>query len=164
MGKKGRFPNPECTIEWQCIQHKRCDYAGKITPFNTLWILCNTFKLLYVMKNEPISSDAAITLGSNLRKLRKKHHMTQEQLAAALDVTAKHIGEIESGKSFISGVLLDQVVKYFSISYDELFLSDKQIKSFTIEAARMASEMLKKNYEDFDKQYGIELKLDDKEN
>ena len=116
----------------------------------------STFTLLYVKTK---TSTAAVIFGNNLRNLRKKQHLTQEKLAEVLDVSTKQIGDIESGKSFTTGQMMDNITKFFNVSHDELFLSEDQKRSIQKEAAKMASEMLKKNQEDFDKKYGVEFHL-----
>ena len=108
---------------------------------------------------EDCQNSAAVIFGSNLRKLRRERHLTQEKLAEALGISTKHVGDLESGKSFVSGDKLDAIASYFGVGYDELFLTENQIKGINIEAAKMASEMLRRNSEAFDKHYGIELKL-----
>ncbi len=110
-----------------------------------------------VVKN----SSAAIIFGRNLRRLRKERHITQEKLAEVLGMTPKHIGDIETGKSFTSADTMDVIAKYFGVGYDELFLSDDQSRSIEAEAAKLASEMLRKNSEEFDKKYGVEFHLRD---
>ena len=116
----------------------------------------STFTLLYVKTK---TSTAAVIFGNNLRNLRKKQHLTQEKLAEVLDVSTKQIGDIESGKSFTTGQMMDNITKFFNVSHDELFLSEDQKQSIQKEAAKLASEMLKKNQEDFDKKYGVEFHL-----
>ena len=116
----------------------------------------STFTLLYVKTK---TSTAAVIFGNNLRNLRKKQHLTQEKLAEVLDVSTKQIGDIESGKSFTTGQMMDNITKFFNVSHDELFLSEDQTRSIQKEAAKLASEMLKKNQEDFDKKYGVEFHL-----
>ena len=54
---------------------------------------------------------------------------------------------------------MDNITKFFNVSHDELFLSEDQKRSIQKEAAKLASEMLKKNQEDFDKKYGVEFHL-----
>ena len=112
-------------------------------------------------KDEDSISSAAVTFGSNLRKLRKEHNLTQEKLAEALNITPKHLGELEAGRSFTSAAMLDEIVNYFGVGYNELFLSAEQSKTIETEAARMASEMLRNASEEFDRQYGITLHLAD---
>lgn len=41
-------------------------------------------------------------LGQNIRKYRKTHHLTQRDLAVALDCTYEFICRVEQGKMFIS--------------------------------------------------------------
>lgn len=41
---------------------------------------------------------SAIETGKRIKKLRKEHGVTQEQLACLLDVTDRHIRDIEHGE------------------------------------------------------------------
>ena len=119
-----------------------------------------TFKLSSEMKDESVSI-ASATFGSNLRMLRKGRHLTQEKLAEELGVCTKHISELETGKTFISGALMDEIARYFDTSFDELFLTEERRMERDGEAARIASSMLRHNSEDFDRRYGITLHLAD---
>ena len=111
------------------------------------------------MKEESPKCTAAVIFGSNIRRLRKEKKLTQEKLAEVLGISTKHMGEIESGKSFISGELMDSIVEYFGVRFNELFSDDDIDEVLRIKAYKIASDMLRKTSEDFDKQYGIELHL-----
>ena len=87
---------------------------------------------------------AAEAFGRNLRKLRKDRKMTQEKLAEELGVCTKHISELETGKTFISGALMDEIARYFDTSFDELFLTEERRMERDGEAARIASSMLRR--------------------
>ena len=104
---------------------------------------------------------AAEAFGRNLRKLRTDRKMTQEKLAEELGISTKHVGDLESGKSFTTGQMMDSIAAFFDVGFDELFLSEGREKDLETEAARMASRMLRKNTEDFEKKYGVEIKIKD---
>ena len=106
-------------------------------------------------------SEAAVTFGDNLRKLRKANGLSQEKLAEHLGVSTKHIGDIEAGRSFTTAALLDSVASYFSVSLDELFLTESRKQLVETEADRMALGMLQENTDEFKRKYGIELRLKD---
>ena len=48
-------------------------------------------------------------LGENIRRLRKKKGLTQEELAEAADVSSNFVGEIERGEKAAS---IDSLVKF----------------------------------------------------
>ena len=54
-------------------------------------------------------------VGENLRKLRKDAKLSQEQLAEKAGVSAKHIGALETGVSFISSDLLERFSTLFNV-------------------------------------------------
>ena len=56
---------------------------------------------------------------------------------------------------------MDSIAKFFDVGFDELFLSEGRERELETEAARMASRMLRKNTEDFEKKYGVEIKVMD---
>lgn len=62
--------------------------------------------------------------GSNLRKYRKAHALSQEELAEAAEVSVKHIGALESGSSFISAELLETFCDVLNVS-PHLFFVDE---------------------------------------
>ena len=126
-----------------------------------MFILQGTYTLLYVKKEASTPSFAAITFGKNLKKLRMERKLTQEELAEALDVTPKHIGDMERAVSFARGELMDKIAAYFDVRLEDLFSSEYDSATITNKAIRMASELLKKNSQDFDKQYGIEIHIEE---
>ena len=58
--------------------------------------------------------------GSRLKKLRKEHRMTQEQLAAELNIGTDHLGKIEVGKRGLSIDLLIDLSEKLNVSIDFL--------------------------------------------
>ncbi len=109
--------------------------------------------------NEERLSEAAVTFGENLRKLRKANGLSQEKLAEHLGVSTKHIGDLETGKSFTTGALLDSVARYFRVGLDELFMTESRRQHVETEAAKMALDILKESTDHVKRKYGIELKL-----
>ncbi len=62
-----------------------------------------------------------IQLGEKIRELRRRQGCTQENLAAALGVTAQAISRCESGGSYPDMEMIPPIANYFGISIDELF-------------------------------------------
>lgn len=52
--------------------------------------------------------DVKKLFGQNLRTLRKQNGLSQEELAEKTNVSAKHIGALETGSSFVSSDLLER--------------------------------------------------------
>ena len=58
--------------------------------------------------------------GCRLKEMRKKHGLTQEQLAEALNISTPHLGNIEIGKRGLSVDLLIEVSDVLNVSVDFL--------------------------------------------
>lgn len=59
--------------------------------------------------------------GENLRRCRKLSGLSQEQLADRVGVSAKHIGAIETGSSFVSAELLESFAEVLSVNASQFF-------------------------------------------
>jgi len=55
--------------------------------------------------------------GKNLKKYRKEQELSQEKLSENLEISVKHLSNIESGKKFASSNLIERIVKFFNISH-----------------------------------------------
>lgn len=60
-----------------------------------------------------------------LQNLRKQKGLTQEELAEALYVSRTAISKRESGRGYPSIDSLKEIVKYFSVTIDELLSSNE---------------------------------------
>ncbi len=60
------------------------------------------------------------SIGEKIKEYRQKHHMTQEQLAACLNITFQTVSKWETGVSSPDLSLLVSITKIFHISADEL--------------------------------------------
>lgn len=75
-------------------------------------------------KTTLIQSDQLYPLiGRNIRKIRRQHNMTQEQLAEKIDGDQKMISKIETGKARPGLHLYLQIANVFHVSID-YFLID----------------------------------------
>lgn len=76
-----------------------------------------------------------IPFGERIRKLRREHHLTQERLAAMLNISVEHLRKIELGKRGISIDLLLDLSNVLEVSSDFLLkgqtLAAVQIKELT---------------------------------
>lgn len=61
-----------------------------------------------------------IQFGERIRKLRREHHLTQERLAAMLNISVEHLRKIELGKRGISVDLLLDLSNVLEVSSDFL--------------------------------------------
>lgn len=65
-------------------------------------------------------------IGNNIKKLREQYNMTQEQLAAKLqvngcDITRSAVAKIEVGQRHLYPDEIILIKDIFDISYDEIF-------------------------------------------
>ena len=60
-------------------------------------------------------------MGKEIRRLRNERGLTQEALAAALNVTAQTVSKWECGNSIPDVQLLPEIAIYFGVSIDQLF-------------------------------------------
>ena len=74
-----------------------------------------------------------MSFASTLRSLRKKHNLTQSDLAKELGVTQRTISYYESGKGTPSDTkILNALVKLFNVTLDELLLDSQGVSKLTL--------------------------------
>ena len=81
-----------------------------------------------------------LNLAENIIKLRRKKEITQDELAAFLNVTKASVSKWETRQSYPDILLLPQIAAYFDVSIDELLgyepqMSSEQIKKCYLELA-----------------------------
>ena len=64
--------------------------------------------------------DYRVDMGLRIQALRKERHLTQEEIAEALEVTSKHISEVERGIASLSMERFVKLAKLFDCSLDYL--------------------------------------------
>ena len=67
--------------------------------------------------------------GQNIHENRKKKKLSQEELAEKLEISVKHLSNIETGKVFASAELIETIALVFKVSVASLFYSSEE-KSF----------------------------------
>lgn len=65
-------------------------------------------------------------LGAKLKELRKTKGLTQEELAAIVQVHATYIGKLEAGKCNLSIKLLFKLSRALDVTLYEVFSFDKR--------------------------------------
>ena len=82
-------------------------------------------------------------MGKEIRRLRSSRGLTQEALAAALNVTAQTVSKWECGNSVPDVQLLPELAVFFGVSIDQLFAMSPEQQSvetmLKIASARSAS-------------------------
>ncbi len=61
-----------------------------------------------------------LTMGDRIKKIRKEHHLTQEQLAENVEVSVEYISEIERGLKIPSMQLFIKLIEILDVSADYL--------------------------------------------
>lgn len=87
-----------------------------------------------------------LSLAENINKLRKKHSMTQEQLAEALGVTFASVSKWERGVSTPDLSLIAEMADLFSVSMDTLVGFEVQNGNVVALEDRILSLQREKNY------------------
>ena len=80
--------------------------------------------------------------GKNLKYYRKEKKLSQEQLSENVDITVKHLSEIERGIVFASAGLMEKLAKNLDIPIFAFFLTDNTIYYDNIMLARIEKEII----------------------
>ena len=71
--------------------------------------------------------DVKAVFGANLKFYRKEKKLSQEQLSEKVDISVKHLSEIERGIVFASANLLEKLAENLDIPIFALFLTSNCI-------------------------------------
>ncbi len=63
---------------------------------------------------------------NKLEEIRKSRGITQEQLAAALQVSRQTIGSLENGRYNPSIILAFKIARYFNLSIEDIFIYEEE--------------------------------------
>ena len=78
-----------------------------------------------------------MNLGNKIRELRRAGSLTQEQLAAALNITPQAVSKWEMGASYPDMTMIPIIASFFKVSLDELFDFDVKNVEKEIEEIRL---------------------------
>lgn len=62
---------------------------------------------------------------NRLEELRKAHNISQEELAAALEVSRQTIGSLERGRYNPSILLAFKIARYFDLTIEDIFIYEE---------------------------------------
>ena len=62
-----------------------------------------------------------MNLGNKIRELRRARNLTQEQLAASLNISAQAVSKWEMGASYPDMAMIPTLASLFKVTLDELF-------------------------------------------
>ena len=71
---------------------------------------------------------SAIKIGKKIQQIRKSNGYTQEKLAEKIEVSARHISDIEQDRSKPSYEVLIRICNLFQIGMDQIFSDYLNIK------------------------------------
>jgi len=80
--------------------------------------------------------------GKNLKYYRKEKKLSQEQLSENVEITVKHLSEIERGIVFASAGLMEKLAENLDIPIFAFFLTDNTIYYDNIMLARIEKEII----------------------
>ena len=109
--------------------YARWETQEQIIPLNRLVDFCNYFKVsmdyALNLSNEnkykkPISSLDRKLIGNNIKLIRKKFSLTQQNLADLLNTSHSTISAYEAGKTLILTIFTYQICLKYNISLDWL--------------------------------------------
>lgn len=63
--------------------------------------------------------------GSNVKKYRELHELSQEEFAHRLEINFSNISRIESGKQFVTAEILQSISNILSVSVNKLFETEE---------------------------------------
>ena len=63
---------------------------------------------------------------NKLEEIRKSNGITQEELAAILEVSRQTIGSLEKGRYNPSILLAFKIAKYFNLTIEEIFIYEEE--------------------------------------
>ena len=64
--------------------------------------------------------------GNNLHIYRKQAGLSQEKFAEYLDISTKHLSNMETGKAFVSAELLEKISEILHVSAAALFYTPQE--------------------------------------
>jgi Predicted transcriptional regulators len=65
---------------------------------------------------------------NRLEEIRKKHGLSQEELAVNIEVSRQTIGSLENGRYNPSIILAFKIARYFNMSIEEIFIYEDDEK------------------------------------
>ncbi len=87
-------------------------------------------------------------VGNNIRQVRERLNLTQEELALRSNLTQAHINFIENGKRGYTKKSLAKIAKALGISVSQLFEEKKEIAPITISEPVTAYGKRKRVYDE----------------
>lgn len=84
--------------------------------------LCDTFK----MQSKLSIGREETKFENRLEEIRKARGVTQEELAASLEVSRQTIGSLENGRYNPSILLAFKIARYFQMTIEDIFIYEEE--------------------------------------
>lgn len=68
-------------------------------------------------------------MNNRLEQIRKSNKVTQEELAAILEVSRQTISSLEKGRYNPSIILAFKIARYFNMTIEEIFIYEENVKN-----------------------------------
>lgn len=81
--------------------------------------------------------------GRNLKRLRREHQLTQEQLAELVGIHSRQISKIETGEHFPTAANLENICKALNIKVHELFSYESNLQTTNNDLLKTIEELSK---------------------
>lgn len=86
-----------------------------------------------------------VRLGRRIHAARKRHHMTQEELASRCGCTRNHLSDVENGSSRPSLELLLRVARHLNTGVDDLLVDSPGADTTRFLSTQLAPKLMRCN-------------------
>ena len=100
-----------------------------------------------------MDSRSAKILGDNIKRLRKTKNLTQQNLAAGVDISVNHLSLIENGRVWTSSSTLDRFQEVLDVDLSEFFLERESLDTENRGQLLQLGDMLRA----VGKEFGMEI-------
>ena len=87
-----------------------------------------------------------LLIGENIKRMRRKRNLTQEEMAAHLGISFQSVSKWERGDGYPDITMLPALANYFGISVDELLGMSEIAKRNTMKSIECGTKTIKRDY------------------
>ncbi len=84
------------------------------------------FRIGCALSSHKMRNQEELPLKNRLEEIRKDRGVTQEELAASLEVSRQTIGSLENGRYNPSILLAFKIARYFQMSIEDIFIYEEE--------------------------------------
>ena len=104
-----------------------------------------------------MDSRSAKILGDNIKRLRKTKNLTQQNLAAGVDISVNHLSLIENGRVWTSSSTLDRFREVLDVDLSEFFLERESLDTENRMRKKVREESIGDMLRAVGKEFGMEI-------